>query len=204
VALLVGTGSRILDCCAAPGGKTRIVATRNPEAQIVALELHPHRARLLRTLVPNKNVEVIHSDVLDYKAEPAFDRILTDVPCSGTGTLAHNPEIKWRLRPADLLDLQSRQLAILRVAMLHAVPGARLVYSTCSLEREENEAVIEMALAVEPSFRELDCRRELEQMSAQGELVLKDVGSLVSGRFARTLPGVHPCDGFFVAILQKS
>lgn len=204
VALLVGKGSRILDCCAAPGGKTRIVAARNPDAQVVALELHPHRVRLLRKLVPNKNVEVIHSDVLEYKAEPAFDRILTDVPCSGTGTLAHNPEIKWRLEPPDLLDLQSRQLAILRAAMLYATPGARLVYSTCSLERDENETVIEMALAVEPTFRVLDCRTELQQMQAQGELVLKDVDSLVSGRFARTLPGIHPCDGFFVAVLQKS
>jgi 16S rRNA (cytosine967-C5)-methyltransferase len=204
VALLVGKGSRILDCCAAPGGKTRIVAARNPDARVVALELHAHRARLLRKLVPNQNVEVIHSDVHDYKVGPGFDRILTDVPCSGTGTLSHNPEIKWRLKLSDLLDLQSRQLAILRAAMTHAAPRARLVYSTCSLEREENEVVIEMALAIEPSFRVLDCRKELEQMRAEGELVLEDVDSLVSGRFARTLPGVHPCDGFFVAILQKS
>ena len=71
VALLVGKGSRILDCCAAPGGKTRVLAERNPEASIVALELHPHRARLLRKLVPAKNVEVINSDVLEFKRVPA-------------------------------------------------------------------------------------------------------------------------------------
>ena len=110
------------------------MAARNPDAQHVALELHPHRVRLLRKLVPNKNVEVIHSDVLEYKAEASFDRILTDVPCSGTGTLAHNPEIKWRLEPPDLLDLQSRQLAILRllccmyagrpVGIFHVLAGA--------------------------------------------------------------------------------
>ncbi len=141
VGLLVGKGSRILDCCAAPGGKTRIVAAQNPAASIVALELHPHRARLLRKLVPAQNVEVIQSDVLEFAPEATFDRILADVPCSGTGTLAHNPEIKWRLSPPDLLDLQERQLAILKAAMRHAAPGARLVYSTCSLEREENELV---------------------------------------------------------------
>ena len=66
VALLIGTGSKILDCCAAPGGKTRVLAERNPEARIVALEVHAHRARLLRKLVPATNVEVINSDVLDY------------------------------------------------------------------------------------------------------------------------------------------
>ena len=66
-----------------------------------------------------------------------FDRILVDVPCSGTGTLARNPEIKWRLPPEDLTDLHSRQLDILRSAMSHVAPGGRLVYSTCSLEPEE-------------------------------------------------------------------
>ena len=90
VALLVGSGSRILDCCAAPGGKTRVLAERNPEASIVALELHAHRARLLRKLVPAGNVEVINADVLDFAAGATFDRVLADVPCSGTGTGAQS------------------------------------------------------------------------------------------------------------------
>jgi 16S rRNA (cytosine967-C5)-methyltransferase len=204
VGLLVGKGSRILDCCAAPGGKTRILAARNPDSSIVALELHPHRVRLLRKLVSAKNVEVIHSDVRDFTAGPGFDRILTDVPCSGTGTLAHNPEIKWRLKSEDLIDLQTRQLAILHAAMEHVAPGGRLVYSTCSLEREENEAVVERALASTPSFRVLDGRIELDRLRAEGELVWEDVDSLVRGQFVRTIPGVQACDGFFVAILQKN
>ena len=203
VALLVGKGSRILDCCAAPGGKTRVLAERNPEASIVALELHAHRARLLRKLVPATNVEVINADVLDFAASATFDRVLADVPCSGTGTLAHNPEIKWRLKPQDLADLQARQLAILRAAMQCVAPGGRLVYSTCSLEPEENEEVVERALSGEPAFSLLACRLELEQLQAKGELVWKDVDSLLSGRFLRSIPGVHPCDGFFVAILQR-
>ena len=205
VGLLVGRGSNILDCCAAPGGKTRILAERNPDANIVALELHPHRARLLRKLVPAKNVRVMHSDVREFAADNAiFDRILVDVPCSGTGTLAHNPEIKWRLKPQDLADLQARQLAILHSSMRHAAAGARLVYSTCSLEREENEGVVEKALANEPSFHLIDCRSELERLRAEGELAWEDIDSLVRGPFVRTIPGVHACDGFFAAILQKS
>ena len=204
VGLLVGKGKRILDCCAAPGGKTRILAAQNPESSVVALELHPHRARLLRKLVPAKNVEVVQSDVREFKAEGTFDLILTDVPCSGTGTLAHNPEIKWRLKPRDLIELQARQLAILQSAMQHAGPGARLVYSTCSLEREEDEAVVQKAVAAEPSFQVLDGRIELERLRAEGELAWKDIDSLVRGLFVRTIPGVHACDGFFVAILEKS
>jgi 16S rRNA (cytosine967-C5)-methyltransferase len=204
VGLLVGKGKRILDCCAAPGGKTRILATQNRDASIVALELHPHRARLLRKLVPAKNVEVVQSDVREFKAGGTFDLILTDVPCSGTGTLAHNPEIKWRLKPQDLIDLQAHQLAILQSAMQHAGPGARLVYSTCSLEREEDEAVVEKALAAEPSFYVLDGRIELERLRAEGELAWKDIDSLARGLFVRTIPGVHACDGFFVAILGKN
>ena len=203
VALLVGKGSRILDCCAAPGGKTRVLAERNPDANIVALELHAHRARLLRKLVPASNVEVISSDVLEFKASAGFDRVLADVPCSGTGTLAHNPEIKWRLKPEDLTDLHGRQVAILRAAMQQVAAGGRLVYSTCSLEPEENEEVVEEVLSRTSCFSVLDCRVELERLKAEGELVWKQ-DSLVSGRFLRTIPGVHPCDGFFVAILQKS
>jgi 16S rRNA (cytosine967-C5)-methyltransferase len=203
VGVLVGRGTSILDCCAAPGGKTRVLAERNPEASIVALELHPHRARLLRKLVPAKNVEVINSDVSEFASTARFDRVLADVPCSGTGTLAHNPEIKWRLRPEDLAALQARQVAILRAAMQLVAPEGRLLYSTCSLEREENEEVVEEALAAETSFRALDCRTELERLQSEGELAWNDINSLLSGRFVRTIPGVHPSDGFFVAILQN-
>ena len=138
VGLIVGKGSRILDCCAAPGGKTRILAAQNPNSSIVALELHPHRASLLRKLVAARNVDVIQSDVREFTVEKGFDRILADVPCSGTGTLAHNPDIKWRLRYEDLADLQS---VICDLMFSNAARCARkgLVYSTCSLEREKTK-----------------------------------------------------------------
>jgi 16S rRNA (cytosine967-C5)-methyltransferase len=204
VARLVGHGSRILDCCAAPGGKTRILAERNPEARIAAMELHPHRARLLRKLVAAQNVDVINCDVREFTPPASFDRVLVDLPCSGTGTLAHHPEIKWRLRPQDLADLAVRQLQILRAAMRCLAPGGELVYSTCSLEREENEQVVERALAAEPSFQVLDCGMDLERLRAEGELAWKNPRSLTRGLFLRTIPGLHPCDGFFAAILERN
>jgi 16S rRNA (cytosine967-C5)-methyltransferase len=131
-----------------------------------------------------------------------FDRVLADVPCSGTGTLSRNPEIKWRLRVEDLADLHARQLAILRSAMNRVSSGGRLIYSTCSLEREENENVIEAALAGDRRFRVVNCREELMQL--RGELVFGDLDSLVRGPYLRTLPGVHPCDGFFAAVLEET
>ncbi len=152
VALLVGKGSNILDCCAAPGGKTRLLAERNPEARITAIELHSHRARLLRKLVP---------------------------------------------------DLHNRQLQILRSALRRLKPGGRLVYSTCSLEHEENEEVVEEALAEHPSIQLIVCRSELERLRADGDLGWTDIDSLTSGPYLRTIPGVHPCDGFFAAIVER-
>ena len=203
MALLVGNGSSILDCCAAPGGKTRLLAEQNPEAKILAVELHSHRARLLRKLVTAKNVTVMNADVRELANGERFERVLVDAPCSGTGTLARNPEIKWRLGADDLADLQSRQIAILQAAMRHVVLGGKLVYSTCSLEREENEDVVERALAAQPAFRLLDCRQELDRLRSEGALAWKDVVSLTRGPYLRTIPGVHPCDGFFAAILER-
>jgi len=204
VALLVGRGNSILDCCAAPGGKTRIMAERNPNATVVAMDLHPHRANLLRRLAPESNIQVIAADARHMPFATTFDRILVDAPCSGTGTLARNPEIKWRLTPEDILRLQAYQIEILTAAMKHVAKGGRVIYSTCSLEPEENEAVIEKATAFESSFKLVDCGDELRRLATDGELIWGDVESLLSGPYLRTIPGAHPCDGFFAAVLQKA
>ncbi len=202
VALLVGEGKNILDCCAAPGGKTRILAERNPSATVVAMDLHPQRAALLRKLVPAENVRVIAGDVRRMPLAGSFDRVLVDAPCSGTGTLARNPEIKWRLKPEDLSRLKKYQLEILRAAMRHVSRGGRIVYSTCSLEPEENEQVIQKALAEESLFHVVNCGDELDGLRASGELVWEGA-SLLSGPYLRTIPGVHPCDGFFAAVMER-
>jgi 16S rRNA (cytosine967-C5)-methyltransferase len=204
VALLAGRGERILDCCAAPGSKTALLARRNPRAKVFATELHPHRARLLRSLSRLPNVHVVAADARHLPFSCAFDRILVDVPCSGTGTLARNPEIKWRLKSEDLHDLQSRQVAILKSALAQLAIGGRLVYSTCSLEREENEEVVEAALDGRAEFKVADLKGELGQLRLSGELFPGlDIGSLLDGSYLRTIPGVHPCDGFFAAMIER-
>ena len=213
VALLAGrdetTGDRpivdcrILDCCAAPGSKTALIARRNPRAKVLATELHPHRARLLQNLSRLPNVHVVAADARQLPFSFAFARILADVPCSGTGTLARNPEIKWRLKAEDLRDLHSRQVAILKSALAQLAIGGRLVYSTCSLEREENEAVVEAALEGTSEFKVADCKGELEQLRQSGEMCWKDTAALLAGPYLRTIPGVHPCDGFFAAMIER-
>jgi 16S rRNA (cytosine967-C5)-methyltransferase len=105
--------------------------------------------------------------------------------------------------PEDFGDLQVRQVAILRAAMTQVAAGGRLIYSTCSLEREENEDVIERSLAEDGSFRVIDCAAELERLQREGELIYSDLSLLTRGPYLRTLPGVQPCDGFFAAILER-
>jgi 16S rRNA (cytosine967-C5)-methyltransferase len=143
-------GQTFLDLCAAPGNKSA-QALETP-LKATACDLHLSRAKLLTPL----GIPVVTLDA----AEPLpfstkFDRILVDAPCSGTGTLARNPEIKWRLNPADIADLHRRQTAILKNALNQLAPGGLLVYSTCSLEREENQDVVEAsgALVVETMQR---------------------------------------------------
>jgi 16S rRNA (cytosine967-C5)-methyltransferase len=126
-----------LDVCAAPGNKTAQALESGVRA--IACDLHLSRAKTLLPLgIP---VAVIDAQE-GIPFSPKFDRVLVDAPCSGTGTLARNPEIKWRLKADDICDLQKRQIAILRNALGAVAPGGLLVYSTCSLEREENEDVI--------------------------------------------------------------
>ncbi len=205
VAMLVGRGEKLLDCCAAPGSKTALLARRNAGSTVLATELHPHRARLLQKLNHCSNVHVVVADArnLPLSIAGTFNRILADVPCSGTGTLAHNPEIKWRLRAEDLRDLHLRQVAIMKSALGQLATGGRLVYSTCSLEREENEAVVEAALDGAREFKAIEVGAELKQMEWSGEISGKDIPSLLTGPYLRTIPGVHPCDGFFAAMIER-
>ncbi len=199
VAALVGHGARILDCCAAPGGKTAAIAARNPGAEIVAIELHEHRARSLKERLRGLPVKVATGDSAAMEWTEKFDCVLADVPCSGTGTLTANPEIKWRLRPEDLSRLKDLQISILRAAATALAPGGRLVYSTCSLEAEECEQVVEQVLS--GGLAVVDCTSVLQELRESGELVWSEPASLVRGPYLRTLPGVHPCDGFFAAVL---
>ncbi len=130
-------GQTFLDLCAAPGNKTAQAIEYGVNA--IACDLHLHRLRN----VPAEGCRRVALDAMrPLPFDAKFDRILVDAPCSGTGTLGRNPEIKWRLKPSDLVDLQRRQRAILGNAMAHLASRGRIVYATCSLEREENEDVV--------------------------------------------------------------
>ncbi len=198
-----GSNNTILDCCAAPGSKTTLLARYNPRAKILATDLHPHRARLLKSLIRQSNVNIVAADARNLPFAIDFHRILADVPCSGTGTLARNPEIKWKLKSTDLHDLEVRQTAILKSALARLAIGGRLLYSTCSLEREENEGVVENTLSVMTGFRVVEIKPELERLQQYGELCWKSLDSILSGPYLRTIPGAHPCDGFFAALIER-
>jgi 16S rRNA (cytosine967-C5)-methyltransferase len=153
--------------------------------------------------VTNANVSIFHADARQLPQEKLFDRVLVDAPCSGTGTLARNPEIKWRIQPRDLADLQQRQVEILLGAAEHVSPGGRIVYATCSLEPQEGENVVERVIDQRRDLAGIDIRAEMERLHEAGDLVWNDVGSVARGTYLRTVPGVHPCDGFFAVVLNK-
>jgi 16S rRNA (cytosine967-C5)-methyltransferase len=144
--LCLRPGQSFLDLCAAPGNKTAQALESGVRA--VACDIHLHRiaqmkvGQALSPANPGSLDLLILDGTLPLPFGRKFDRILVDAPCSGTGTLGRNPEIKWKLRPEDLPDLQRRQIALLRNALTVLAPGGILVYSTCSLEPEENEEVV--------------------------------------------------------------
>jgi 16S rRNA (cytosine967-C5)-methyltransferase len=128
-------GLRFIDLCAAPGNKTAQALECGVTG--IACDVHLHR---LRSVSGCARVVLDASGPLPFRGR--FDRILIDAPCSGTGTLGRNPEIRWRLKPADIEELHEKQVAILARGLEHLEPGGRLVYSTCSLQRRENEDVV--------------------------------------------------------------
>lgn len=216
IAELVGRGARILDCCAAPGGKTAVLLENNPSAQLLACDVHPMRLATMRRRLAaspaQARIEFRVADAAKLADVGPFDRILCDVPCTGTGTLARNPEIRHRLQPHELARQTERQRAILIAALRLLAPGGRLLYATCSLEPEENERVVEACLQeAQSSVRglvRLELREEFGQLEQQGIVQGEAVATLRATGFRdgylRTLPGVHPCDGFFAALIERS
>lgn len=215
VAELLGIGERILDCCAAPGGKMLVLRQNNPDAQLLACDdnatrLASMRQRLAGSL-DGEHTEFRVADAAKLAHVGPFDRVLCDVPCSGTGTLARNPEIRHRLRLEDLTRQASRQRAILSNGLHLLAPGGRLLYSTCSLEREENEFVVEVCLEFANTkgqkIRRLNLAKEFDRLEhagvAKGEAVSALRATGFKNGYLRTLPGVHPCDGFFAALLER-
>lgn len=199
---------RVWDCCAAPGGKALVLAQRLGEAEVLATDISAKRVAMMEERVQRygyaTKVKCGVADAADRKTSgDEFDLILCDVPCSGTGTLAENPEIRQHLKVEDLARQAARQRAILEGASLRLAPSGRLVYSTCSLEPEECERVVDPILA-RGGWRRIPVDGLLEKVREQGFLREDiDLRSSVREGDLRTLPGVHPCAGFFAAVLER-
>jgi 16S rRNA (cytosine967-C5)-methyltransferase len=197
-----GRPPRIWDCCAAPGGKTLVLAARATGADLLATDVSAKRlaqmqARLRRFRFASEvRIEVADAAQLP-EAAGKFDLILCDVPCSGTGTLGRNPEIRVRLKPEELARQANRQREILAAALKRLAPGGRLVYSTCSLEPEENEQVV---AAVALGFGRVSVADLIGRVAG----FVGDAAGMVRDGALRTLPGVDPCDGFYAVVLERS
>ena len=213
IAELAGHGSSILDSCAAPGGKTLILAELNPLARITACEISPVRLKTLQARIAASayayQIEVQLADATEFPGSPKYDLILADVPCSGTGTLGRNPEIRHRLEPADLIRHHDRQCAILRGAL--RVGTDRVIYSTCSLEPEENSAVITEVLGEAHNWHQISIAEILNELHEEGRIA-PEVARILQDAIApdsslTILPGsLGPeiaTGGFFIAVLGK-
>jgi 16S rRNA (cytosine967-C5)-methyltransferase len=191
----------VVDFCAGAGGKTLgLGALMHSQGRLYAFDISEKRLnnlkpRLKRSGLSNVHPQLIQSehDIRVKRLAGKIDRVLVDAPCSGLGTLRRNPDLKWRQSPQSVRELAAKQSAILRGAAVLLKPGGRLVYATCSVLAEENEAVVQAFLADHPAFDTLDCHKVL------GE----GMPGLPSGRFFRLRPHDHGTDGFFAAVLER-
>lgn len=187
-------GTRILDVCAAPGGKTTMIAG-DKEKFVVAGDVHPTRVKRLAENCAKhnaSNVSIIQYDAetaLPFKAE-SFDVVFVDAPCTGTGTIRHNPEIRYSVARSDFKELSGKQLRILKNASELTAPGGSLIYSTCSLEEDENEAVCEKFLTERTEFEIAELNISERFWTSEG--------------YARTFPQRDDMDGFFIAKFRKT
>ena len=195
-------GTKVLDACASPGGKTTAMAAMaDDRARIVAADVRGARVQLLRETVAAsgaRNIRVVQADLeagLPFAAE--FDVVFVDAPCSGLGTVRRDPDIRWRRAESDLAPLADAQSRMIRNAAASVAPGGRLIYSTCSSEPEENDGVVADFLFTNPEFSLVNLRAERPAYFGALEPVLDDRGVL------RTSPHVHQLEAFYGAVLRR-
>ncbi|CAG0968948.1 partial cobalt-precorrin-6B (C15)-methyltransferase, partial [Anaerolineae bacterium] len=187
-------GMRVLDLCAAPGGKSSYIADlMGNNGEIIALDKFESRLKLVAQNLERLDVSIVktvHSDGLEYEAEP-FDRVIADVPCSGLGTLSKKPDIKWKKELLDVRQLNELQYQLLKKGASLLKPGGILVYSTCTIEPEENWLVVERFLMDNDEF-------ELQHAAEFLPVELTDMNGCV-----QTLPHKHKMDGAFAARIRR-
>ena len=191
----------VVDFCAGAGGKTLLLGQlMRSEGRLYAFDVSERRMlrfrkRLARARLSNVHPEVIahENDTRIKRLSGKVHRVLVDAPCTGTGTLRRNPDLKWRLSESDLDDLVAKQAAILEAAARLLQPGGRIEYATCSVLREENDGIVDDFLARHPEYVELDCGRALNEAG-----IAIDCGARL-----RLMPHTHRTDGFFAALLER-
>ena len=192
----------VVDFCAGAGGKTLLLGAlmrsqgRLYAFDVVASRLAKFTPRLARSGLSNVHPQLLASerDTKVKRLSGKIDRVLVDAPCTGFGTLRRNPDLKWRQPASAVAELAAKQAAILAAAATLVKPGGRLVYATCSVLPEENEAIVAAFLAAHPQFAAGNVAEDL----ARAEIAL-DTGATL-----KLLPHLHGCDGFFAAVLERA
>jgi 16S rRNA (cytosine967-C5)-methyltransferase len=194
-------GERILDACAAPGGKTTHMAQKmKNQGEIYALDLSKGKLDLIDEICQRLGVKIVKALKVDAAVslpvsnDLVFDRVLADVPCSGFGTLRKNPDLKWKRGEKDVKRLSELQLAVLNNLSAYVKKGGVLVYSTCTVFHEENEDVVEKFLGGHSEF-------QLDRIEKAGKS--EKLGPFLRNGYFRTFPPRNEMDGFFVARLRK-
>ena len=192
----------VVDFCAGAGGKTLAIgAMMRNTGRLYAFDISDKRLAKLKPRLARSGLSNVHPVLLAHENDAKVkrlvgkvDRVLVDAPCSGFGTLRRNPDIKWRQQPGDITELCERQLSILNSAARLPKVGGRVVYATCSLLREENQAIIAQFLSQHANYHVIPAR----------EVLLEQKIALDTGEYLQLLPHQHGTDGFFAAVLERS
>jgi len=195
-------GQMVADFCAGAGGKTLALgALMKNTGRLYAFDVSEKRLNNLGQRLKRSGLSNLHAQVISSENDPKlkrlngkFDRVLVDAPCSGLGTLRRNPDLKWRQTEQDVQDLTLKQTQILARAAKLTKAGGRLIYATCSLLKDENEAIAEAFLTAHPEFTLVPANEVL----AQQNIILD------TGKYLKLLPHLHQTDGFFAAVFEKT
>jgi 16S rRNA (cytosine967-C5)-methyltransferase len=203
LAQLVGArrGEMVVDFCAGAGGKTLALgAIMRNTGRLYAFDVSEKRLTKLKPRLARSGLSNVHPVVIAHERDAKvkrlagkIDRVLVDAPCSGLGTLRRNPDVKWRQQPESIVEMREKQLSILEGASRLVKSGGRLVYATCSLLNEENDAVVEQFLASHDDFQLVPMSAALAEQKIPLEM----------DKYLKLLPHKHNTDGFFAAVLER-
>lgn len=203
-------GEMVVDFCAGAGGKTLAIgAQMRNTGRLYAFDVSAHRLEALKPRLARSGLSNVHPAALAHERDERvkrlsgkIDRVLVDAPCSGLGTLRRNPDLKWRIDPAAITELNAKQTAILDSAARMVKSGGRLVYATCSVLLEENEHVAQVFQAAHPDFVPMDAGEVLAQLKVENAASLC-AGGETGTQYVRLWPHAHQTDGFFAAVWQR-